>query len=60
MEYMNTVPGASATIHFLRFFGERGDRQTWKLRRPALEVGDTIVMDNCSTHHYAGGEALLE
>ena len=28
--------------------------------RPALEVGDTIVMDNCPTHHFAGREALQE
>jgi len=28
--------------------------------RPALEIGDIAVMDNCSTHHFAGGEALQE
>ena len=27
---------------------------------PALEVGDIVVMDNCPTHHFAGGEALQE
>ena len=26
--------------------------------RPALEVGDIVVMDNCPTHHFAGREAL--
>ena len=26
--------------------------------RPALEVGDILMMDNCATHHFAGGEAL--
>ena len=28
--------------------------------RPALEVGDILVMDNCATHHFAGGEALQD
>ena len=28
--------------------------------RPCLEVGDIIVMDNLSSHHYEGGEILEE
>ena len=36
-------------------------RQTLKhAERPALEVGDIVVMDNCPIHHFAGGEALQE
>ena len=28
--------------------------------RPALEVGDIVVMDNLAVHHYEGGEILEE
>ena len=28
--------------------------------RPCLEVGDIVVMDNLSSHHYEGGEILEE
>ena len=28
--------------------------------RPALEIGDVLVMDNLSVHHYEGGEVLEE
>ena len=57
---MNTVHGASDTIEFLRFFGEAGSAANIETARPALEVGDIVVMDNCATHHFAGGEALQE
>ena len=60
VEYMNTVQGASDTIHFLQFFGEAGNAANMETGRPALEVGDILVMDNCATHHFAGGEALQE
>ena len=29
-------------------------------RHPALEVGDTVVMDNLAVHHYEGGEFVEE
>ena len=48
------------TIDFLHFFGEAGNAENIETERPALEVGDIVVMDNCPTHHYAGGEALQE
>ena len=57
---MNTVQGASDTIHFLQFFGEVGNAANMERGRPALEVGDILVMDNCGTHHFAGGEALQD
>ena len=60
VECMNTVYGASDTIEFLRFFGEAGSAANIETARPALEVGDIVVMDNCATHHFAGGEALQE
>ena len=28
--------------------------------RPALEIGDILVMDNLSVHHYESGEVLEE
>ena len=57
---MNTVQSACDTIHFLQFFGEAGNAANMETGRPALEVGDILVMDNCATHHFAGGEALQE
>ena len=30
VEYMNTVPGASYTMQFLRFFGEEGKAAKWE------------------------------
>ena len=60
VEYMNTVPGPSDSMEFLRFFGEEGSAANIETARPALEVGDIVVMDNCATHHFAGGEALQE
>lgn len=58
VEYMNTVHGASDTIDFPNFFGEAGNVVNFETERPALEVGDIVVMDNCPTYHFAGGEAL--
>ena len=58
VEYMNTVHGASDNIEFLRFFVEAGSAAKIETARPAFEVGDIVVMDDCATHHFAGGEAL--
>ena len=60
VEYMNTVHGASDTIGFLCFFGEAGSAANIETARRVLEVGDMVVMANCTTHHFAGGEALQE
>ncbi|CAB3986695.1 Ankyrin repeat domain-containing 34B [Paramuricea clavata] len=60
VEYYNLIDGASNTVQFLNFFEEASNAVNFETRRPALEVGDTIVMDNCGVHHYEGGQALEE
>lgn len=60
VEYMNTIHESSNTITFLDFFGQATNAANIVSGRPALAVGDTIVMDNCAIHHYDGGEALQE
>ncbi len=53
------IDGATNTARFLRFFEEASDAvNVFTGRRPCLEVGDIIVMDNLSAHHYEGGEIL--
>lgn len=59
-EYMNTVHGASDTIEFLCFFGEAGSPANIETASPALEAGDIVAIDNCTTHHFAGREILQE
>jgi hypothetical protein len=49
---MNIVDGPSNTLEFLRFFQEAYTSMNPETGRPCLEVGDTIVMDNCPIHHY--------
>ena len=51
VEYMNTIHGTSDTIDLLKFFGEAGNAVNIETERPAFEVGDIVVMDNCPTHH---------
>lgn len=58
--YANTVKGAANTIHMLQFFEEASRAANIVNGTPALEVGDIVVMDNCPTHHYEGGEILNE
>ena len=60
VEYLNLEQGASDTVEFLQFFGEAGNAGNIETGRPALEVGDIVVMDNCPTHHFAGGQVLKE
>lgn len=60
VEYLNLEQGASDTVEFLQFFGEAGNAGNIETGRPALEVGDIVVMDNCPTHHFVGGQALKE
>ena len=57
--YSNTVDGAVDTIEFLRFFHECS-LNTTHYGSPVLECGDHIIIDNCPTHHYEGGEVLTE
>ena len=57
---MNLEQGASDTVEFLHYFGKAGNAGNIETGRPALEVGDIVVMDNCPTHHFAGGQVLKE
>ena len=49
--YMNIIDGPSNTFEFLNFFQETHASMNPATDRPCLEVGDTIVMDNCTIHH---------
>ena len=60
VEYYNLIDGASNTVQFLNFFEEAANAVNFETQRPALEVGDIIVMDNLGVHHYGAGEALEE
>ena len=57
-EYYNLIDGATNTLQFLQFFEEAGNCVNLQTERPCLQVGDIIVMDNLSAHHYEGGEIL--
>ena len=57
-EYYNLIDGATNTMQFLQFFEEAGNCVNLQTGRPCLQVGDIIVMDNLSAHHYEGGEIL--
>ena len=59
MRYANIVDGASTTIHFLQFWGEAANAGDVITGKPALEVGEVVVMDNCATHHFDGGVNLV-
>ena len=59
-EYYNVVRGATNTARFLSFFQEAGEAVNIETGRPCLEVGDIVIMDNLSSHHYEGGEILEE
>ncbi|XP_031552128.1 uncharacterized protein LOC116289370 [Actinia tenebrosa] len=59
-EHYNIINGASNTIEFWNFFEEAAIAGNITTGRPALEVGDIIVMDNLAVHHYEGGEVLEE
>ena len=55
--YANTLDGASNTVEFLNFFDE-ATNATQINGNPVLMTGDILVLDNCATHHNAGGFAL--
>lgn len=59
-EYYNIIDGPTNTIEFWNFFEEAANATNITNDRPALEVGDIVVMDNLAVHHYEGGEALEE
>lgn len=52
VEYFNIVDGASNAVQFWNFFFEASKAMNMLSMRPALEVGDTVVMDNLDVHHY--------
>jgi transposase len=57
-EYYNLINGPTNTVCFLEFFQEASEAVNILNARPCLEVGDIVVMDNLSSHHYEGGEIL--
>lgn len=57
--YANTVKGASNTVNFLRFFDE-ASLCFQPDGRAVLEYGDHVILDNCATHRYLGGQILGE
>ena len=59
-EYYNVVSGATNTARFLSFFQEAGDVVNIQTGRPCLEVGEIVIMDNLSSHHFEGGGILEE
>ena len=58
--YYNLVDGSTNTAKFLTFFSEASEATNMSTGRPAIEVGDIIVMDNLAVHHYDEGFVLEE
>ena len=50
MKYNNLLNGATNTIEFLQIFEEASNATDVNTGRPALEVDDTIVVDNLPAH----------
>jgi hypothetical protein len=59
-EYYDVIDGATNTLEFLDFFEKASNAVKLEKMRPALQIGDVLVMDNLSVHHYEGGEVLEE
>lgn len=57
-EYYNILNGATNTLSFLEFFEETGNAVNIQTGRPCLQVGDIVVMDNLTLHHFEGGEII--
>ena len=57
--YANTIRGATDTMGFLQFFS-KASQNFQPDGRSILEYGDHIIMDNCPTHRFLGGEILAE
>ena len=45
---------------FWNFFWNASQAANHVRGRPALEVGNIVVMDNLAVHHFEGGEVLEE
>lgn len=59
-EYYNGVSRATNTVRFLSIFEEAIEAVNIETGRPCLELGDIVIMDNFSSHHYEGREILEE
>jgi len=59
-EYYDVIDGATNTVEFLDFFGRASNAMNFETMRPALQIGDILIMDNLAVHHYEGGEILEE
>ncbi len=57
--YANTVDGASTGLDVVNFFHEAVNSYQPN-GEPILQVGDTVVMDNCPTHHGNMGRILKQ
>ena len=60
MKYANLIDGACDTVEFLRFFSDALRTTDPYTQRPVIEVGDTIVVDDCATHHGEAERILQE
>ena len=58
MAYFNILDGPTYTVEFLNFFDHVCQNTSPTTERPLLEIGDTVIMDNLSCHHFEGGEIL--
>ncbi|CAB3985191.1 Hypothetical predicted protein [Paramuricea clavata] len=52
--------GNAVSSQVFNFFFEASEATNMFSGRPAIEVGDIIVMDNLAVHHYDGGYILEE
>ena len=55
---MDMLLSGKGALSLFISMSEAGNAVNFETERPALEVGNIIVMDNCPTYHFAGGEAL--
>ena len=60
VKYAKVIDGATNTVEFLQFFEEAGQSLNLLTGQPSINVGNIIVMDNLSCHHYEGGQILEE
>ena len=59
VSYFNTVNGATDSFEFVNIFAEAYN-QTQENGEPVISRGDTIIFDNCPTHHSAHGKRLQD
>ena len=59
-EYFTLLHWLLISIRFGDFFLEACQAADPVSGRPALDVGDIVVMDNLAVHHYEGGKILEE